>query len=360
MGALFKTFLCIAVVLLNTSCGAMLWPWSELWEGKNKPGEESYSPDTPAIEATETYYIALGGVAPGRDELVLTDDSGNLTNLSGSSLRFKSDTDMVGFLPRPGYDDFASGSGALIVPQKPGFAVATYYIDGILQGDQFLIIVPPQSLIQIMVAEAGAQLTSEAEVNSDFHVELTSESPTANGVGSVTRNRISLILPGLNFSLFGVNELEWFFAPPSSYFDAVITAKTGGVYQYSPVDPDNETYDTYTDAEARGFLDPSYHRAYDQAVITAAGIFSDTIGDTTNGSFGFFSPTEDEWKKILLAYNNSMINLPNGCGRSNDDFPSLDPIQLVIINDIWTYSDGRPSFVFIRSRESNDYAVIRY
>lgn len=358
---LIITLILVAVLTTTTSCEKMLWPWSELWKDDNKGGSstESSSPTTPAIEATATYSIALGGVAPGRDELILTDDNGNLLDLGTSRLRFESDTDVVGLLPRPDYNDFASGSGAQIVPQKVGFAVVTYYIDDVEQDDQLMVIVPPQSLIQMMVAEAGTQLADEAEIDSDSHVKLSSTSPTANGIGSVTRNRVDLISEDLDHSLFGVNEAAWLAYPPSSYYDSVITAESGGIYQYSPVDPSDPTHDIYTDAEARGFLDESHHRAYDQAVLSASYLFAEKTDDTTDGAFAFFSPTPDEWEVIEQVYANNMITIPAGCGFDDLDFPTFAPIQMLIHPDVWRYDDGRPAFIFIRSRDPLEYAVVK-
>lgn len=348
----------LVFLVFVTSCS--LWPWSELWNGDGSGnGGENYSPNTPAIEATATYSIALGGVAPGRDELVLFDGNGNQLDLAGSNLRFESSTDVVGLLPREGYENFADGSGALIIPQREGFAVVSYYIDDILQDDKFLVIVPPQTLIQIMVAEASTQLTQEADVGEDSHVQLTSDSPTANGIGSVTRNRVVAVFESGEYSLFNVNQTDWFADPPASYWNAVIEAKAGNIYQYSPVDPGDPSHYIYMDAEARGFLDVSLHRAYDQAVLSAAGIFSDNIKDATGGAFAFFSPDADEWKCIKTAFSNNMTKLPAGCGVTDDDFPRLSPIQIVILEDVWIYKDGRPAFVFIRSREPSDYAVVR-
>lgn len=354
------------LLLFTAGCDEVFWPWSELWNdggdsgggSSSSSGDEGYSPGTPAVEATDTYAIALGGVAPGRDELILTGEDGNLIGFSGSSLRFEADTDVVGFLPRPGFDDFASGGGAQIVPQRAGFAVVTYYIDDIAQDGRFLVIVPPQSLIQMTVAEAGTQLTDEAQLDEGLHVMLDSVSPTANALGSVTRNRVDMIYDEDDPSLFNADEDLWPIDPPASYFDAVITAESNGIYQYSPVSPYDPTNGIYLDAEARGFLDPSYHTAYDQAVLSAAYIFSDETEDTTGGAFAFYSPTEDEWEVIGEVYSNGMTAIPAGCGVSDSYFPALAPIQIIIIDGVWTYLDGRPAFVFIRSRDAREYAVV--
>lgn len=355
--------LLIISCLLLTSCAPLLYYGiSELLEDDKKGGEEAtgenYSPTTPVIEASSTYAVALGGVAPGRDELILIDASGNIKDFTDKSLEFRPDTDVVGLLPRPGYEDFATGSGAKIIPQRVGFTFITYYIDNIEQADRFLAIVPPQSLIQMSVAEGSTQLTQEAEIENSSHVKLTSVSPTGDALGAVTRNRVDAIGFSGNYYLFGVNQVEWDIDPPASHYDSVILADNGGLYQYSPVDPANPAHKTFTDAEARSFLDPAYHRAYDQAVLTSAYIFSNKTADPTGDAFAFFSPTEEEYEKILLAYSNNMVGLPEGCGVSDEDFPEFAPIQILILPNVWTYTDGRPSFVFIRSRESTEYAVV--
>ena len=354
----------LLLLIFSASCADMLWPWSELWKNKNKGGtaaadSETYSPTTPAIEGTTRYAIALGGVAPGRDELIITGDAGETINFGGSELSFSVDNDVIGLLPRPGYGDFASGSGAQIIPQKVGQSVVSYSVDGIEEEDQFLVIVPPQSLIQMMVSEASTQLTDEATVGGDYHVELTSSSATGNAIGYVTRNRVDIIGETEIHSLFGVDENDWDSNPTASYYDSVITAVSGGVYQYSPVDPSNPAHETYENAEARGFLDSSYHRAYDQAVLTSAGVFAGTISDPTGTAFGFFSPTSDQWEEIELAYQFALFDLTNGCGFTDSDFSELAPIQILVLPAVWTYEDGRPAFVFIRSKGPLEYAVVK-
>lgn len=352
----------LALLPLNTSCAALLG--YEIYKALDGDGgggdnEDPFSPTTPVIEATKTYSIALGGVAPGRDELVIVDESGNIMNLGSSELTFKSDTDVVGFLPRPDYDDFASGSGTRIVPQETGFAFVSYYIDGIAQDERFLVIVPPQTLIQMMMGEANKQVTSEAEVDGNHHVKLDSVSETADAIGAVTRNRVKMIQSGsFNHSVFDVDEYAWGLDPLGSYYDSVITANNGTIYQYSPVDPADPTHDTYTNAEARDFLDSSLHRGYDQAVLSAAYIFSEETPDPTGGAFAFYSPTSEEWVKIQQAYDNNMVSLPVGCGIEDADFPNFDYIQIVILTKTWEYPDGRPAFVFIRERSAGDYVVV--
>lgn len=359
-----KFVICFALVgaLFTTSCDPFMAYQIYEWAhgdggGDDGEGANSYSPTTPAIEATETYAIAIGGVAPGRDELILNDKNGKLIDFAGHKLDFKADSSAVSFQPRPTFEDFTSGSGAKIIPQNVGVATISYTLDDVEQSDKFTAIVPPQSLIQMMVAEANQQLTEEAQLENSNHVKLTSVSPTATAIGAVTRNRILRTDAGPDYSLFGVDETMWLKNPPDSYFEAVITAAINGIYQYSPVDPSDPNNKTYTNAEARQFLEPNDHRAYDQAVISAAHIFTDETVDPTNGAFGFFSPTIDEWVVIKLAQDNNMIILPPNCGMSDDDFPEFAPIQLLILPNVWKYADGRPSFIFIRTKEITDPAV---
>ena len=211
-----------------------------------------------------------------------------------------------------------------------------------------------------MMGEASKQVTNEAEVGGDHHVLLTSVSETADAIGAVTRNRVDLINSGsYDYSVFNVDQYAWGIEPVGSYYDAVITAESSGIYQYSPVDPSDPTHETYINAESRGFLDASLHRGYDQPRLSSSYIFSNNTPDPTNGAFAFYSPTEDEWEKIELGYANNMATLPVGAGVSDSDFPHYDYIQIVVLSKVWDYPDGRPSFVFIREREQSDYAAVK-
>jgi len=318
-----------------------------------------YSPQIPAIEATATYKIAIGGVASGRNELVIFDEYNNILNLRGRALSFEVEgEDVVELVPRDGYQDFASGSGALIRPKKPGYAVIKYLIDGTRQEDEFLVIVPPQSIIQMMVAEAARQITDEADVDENNHVRLTSRSNTAEAIGFVARNRVKITYENDDLSLFDVDSNLWKSDPPASYFDAVIYAHNEDIYQYSPVDPSDPTHGIFEDAATRDGLDESFHRAYDQAVLTAADIFSESIDDPTGGAFAFFSPTEEEWSCILDLYTQQGTNIPPSCGFTDSDFPSLAPIELFVPRDIWRYKDGMPSFVFARQKGNSEGPVV--
>lgn len=352
----------IALLLFVSSCKDPLWPLSELWKGNhNSSGDPgtTYSPTTPAIEGTATYAIALGGVAPGRDELVIMDATGTPTDFTDKDLELTADNDVVGLTPRPGFTDFSDGSGALIVPQKVGIATVSYTIDGEAQTDKFTVVVPPQSLIQMIIAEAAMPITYEAQVGDDSHVKLSSVSPTAEGIAAVTRNRVEMLEEGADLDLFAVDKLAWVDITPGSHYDAVITAQESGYFQYAPVDPLDPGHDIYINAEDRNFLDPSYHRAYDQAVITAAKIYANLISDPTGEAFAFYTPDEIEWLAILSIYGTHSPVVLEETGTSDNEFPTLAPIQIYIDSDVWTFEDTRPAFVFIRSKGPLDEAVVR-
>jgi hypothetical protein len=111
------------------------------------------------------------------------------------------------------------------------------------------------------------------------------------------------------------------------------------------------------DAEQRKLMSGDELIAYDQAVLTAAGIFNGDTEDTTTGAFAFRSPTPEEWNSIAQAWTIHSYDLPSGAGWSDASFPAFAPIQILIHPDVWTYDDGRPSFVFARMRTSTDAAV---
>jgi hypothetical protein len=94
-------------------------------------------------------------------------------------------------------------------------------------------------------------------------------------------------------------------------------------------------------------------------VLSAAHLFSNNTPDPTGGAFAFYSPTSEEWTKIQQGFDNNMVSLPVGTGVSDDDFPHYDYIQILILSKVWKYPDGRPSFVFIRERNTGDYVVVQ-
>lgn len=310
-----------------------------------------------AIEGRTRYAIALGGVAPGRDVLVLFDAQGQPRDFSSHTLTFTvSDATVLGLLPRPAFADFRSGSGAQLIPQHPGSAAIHYAVDDIKQPEQFAAIVPPQRLIQILIGEARGVMRQEAEI-VDGVVTLTSRSPTAEALAAVIRNRITLITASQQPGLFAANASDFARDPPTSAYDAVIAAQQFGVFQFAPVDPDDFSHESYRNAEARAFLDGPTQFAYDQAVLTAAGIFDGSISDPTRGAFAFRTPSSEEAACLAQAIATQELTLPAGCGPGDSNFPALAPVQVLIHPDVALLDDGLPAFVFYRPRSPTTPAV---
>lgn len=331
----------LAAAALLSSCYS---PWSLLF-----PDDD----DDREIEYTTKFSLAIGGVMPGRDELVIFDDFGYARDLSGTVFSCTPDKDIVQIQPRPGNDTFADGSGVLLVPTREGVATVSCFVDGVATRDTYKVIVSPQNLIQILVAEAGGQLFDEGD-KQDGRVKLTSESPTGDAVAAVIRNRTKLIEEEDNPSLFNANYDLFYEDPDASYYDAVIMAPG----QFSPTSDLDINYLIFTAAEDRNFLDEDRHDAYDQAVLTAAGIFSEETKDPTNGAFAFRSPSAEEWVLIDDALKTEAAALPDGCGVRDSDYPALAPVQILILNSTWKYEDGRPAFIFVRKMPGVEPAVI--
>lgn len=307
------------------------------------------------IEATSKFMLAIGGVLSGRDELVIHDTSGNIRDFSGHELVCSADDDIVILKARPGYTSQAAGSGVQIVATDPGVTAIRCKVDGTELEDVYEVTIPPQNLIQILVAEAGQQLIAEADIDSTNNaVRLDSSSPTGNALGSVIRNRVELINQQKDPALFAADPNEYDAAPPASYYDAVILAKD----QFSPTDPKDLSYGVFDDAQDRDFLSGDWVTAYDQAVLTAAWIFNGDITDSTGGAFAFRSPTAGEWSTILSAWTTFSMEVPEDSGFTDADFPGLAPIQLLICPDVWKYDGSRPSFIFARRRTLADFAVV--
>lgn len=330
-----------------------------LFEGLTGSSSDDRPSAEPArvIEPAEKYSLAIGGVAPGRDELVIYDGSGDIRDFSGQTLACTADDDIVIVRPRPGFETAAEGSGVGLIATAPGVTAIRCAVDGIAMEDAYEVTIPPQMLIQILIAEAGQQIDDEAQLGWDAwggSVLLNSSSPTGNAIGQVIRNRIELINSRDNPALFNADESDYDYNPPASYYDAVIMADG----QFSPVDPDDPTYDIFDSTQDRNFLDDEWLVAYDQAVLTAAGVFNGDTDDTTAGAFAFRSPTDDEWDAIAQAWTLHHSDIPDGAGFSDETFPSLAPIQILIHPDVWTYGDGRPAFVFARRRTEDVPAVV--
>jgi len=305
-----------------------------------------------AIEPTKSFSLAVGGVHPGRDELVIYDEMDHERDLSDHQLDCLTNSDVLQIEARPDFDSYAAGDGVLLVAVAPGNATVTCLIDGVDLPDAYKVTIAPQRLIQILIAEAGTQINDESSFK-DGVVTLESSSPTGNAIGAVIRNRINLIEANEMPNLFNVDYDTFNANPSASYYDSVISAPG----QFAPTNPSDPQNKIFSDAQDRNFLDGDWRDAYDQAVLTAAGIYNAEIVDPTGGAFAFFSPTEEQWSIIGQAQINSAPELPEGCGVSNESFPAFAPLQIVIVEGIWTYEDKRPAFVFIRHRTENQPAV---
>ena len=322
-------------------------------------GGEDDGPDARpnrVVEPTDKFALAVGGVASGRDELVIY-DGGRARDFGDSVLECTADDeDMLLIRVRPGFESQAAGSGVRMIALEPGVTAVRCKLDGNDLEDIYEVTVPPQLLIQILVAEAGGQLYDEAELDADFEkdvVVLGSSSPTAEALGSVIRNRVDRIENRDNPSLFNADEELYDSNPPSSFYDAVIMADG----QFSPTDPDDPNNDLFEDAQDRNFLEDEWLVMYDQAVFTAAGIFNRDIDDNTMGAFAFRSPTESEWGNLKDSCSPAIYFIPDGSGYTESSFPVFSPIQVLIHPGVWHFNDGRPAFIFARARTEADPAV---
>lgn len=351
--------LCLFIALNLTACGALLPSFLQSSnDDTNAASDESPLPsDTPAISPTLRFALPLGGVAPGRDELVLYADDDTVRDLQGHTLRlFVEPTDIIGFTVRPGADDYADGSGARITPLAVGTAMVRATIDRTPQPERYAVIVPPQSLVQVLIGEARGVLAKDATV-VDGVVTLDSRSVVGEAIGAVIRNRIALIDAAQRPGLFAADPIIYNRDDPAAHYDAVITAQTFSLYQFSPVHPDDPSHEAYTLAEARQFLPPRDQIAYDQAALTAAGIFDGAIADPTNGAFGFRTPTTAEYDCLQEALRTQPSTLLAACGPMDTNFPALAPIQILIHPEVRLLADGRPAFVFYRTRNAGDPVV---
>ncbi|MFH0800048.1 MAG: hypothetical protein V2A66_07715 [Pseudomonadota bacterium] len=351
-----RVFVRLGIIIVLLSTTACWNPFKNPFASSSGSSSPSTEPGR-VIEATAKYSLAIGGVAPGRDEVVIYDASGDISDFGSRTLACAADSQIVFLRNRPGFDTPAAGSGVQVVAVEPGVTAVRCTLDGDAVGGVYEITVPPQNLIQILVAEAGAQLSAEAKIDSSSGsdaVALDSVSKTGDAIGSVIRNRIDKINIAKNPSLFSADPKAYDADAPVSYYDAVIEAAG----QFSPVDPKDSSHAIFDKAQDRNFLDGDYVVAYDQAVIIAAGIFNGDISDSTGGSFAFRSPTAEEWTSVESAWTMLLSQVPADAGFSDATFPDLAPIQILIQPDVWKYPDGRPSFIFARSRTAADYAVV--
>ncbi len=224
--------------------------------------------------------------------------------------------------------------------------------------DQVNTITPPQAMIQILVAEARGQLATEAHLKDD-NVSVGSISATGEAIASVIKNRVMRLQDGADPALFEVDGAAFASHPPDSEYEAVIEATRDGSYQFSPIHPDNTNHQLYIDAAQRANLSDDELLAYDQAVMSAAFIFGGGVSDPTEGAFAFFSPTKTQYDAIEAALLSETKELDPATGISDDNFPALAPIQILILSKINEVPDeDYPAFVFIRSRTDIQPAVV--
>lgn len=325
-------------------------PYTSLFDSDDD--DTSQSPtvtDQATVEPTAKFALAMGGVAPGRDELVVD-------GLVTADLQLSATDPIVGFMQRKGFATFAEGSGAQLIPQKEGKTTVHYRIGGVEASTVYAVTIPPQTLIQVLIGEARGQITKEVTVTNNA-VALTSRSITAETIASVVRNRVQLSDAKNNPGLFEADPVQYALGGDAAKYDAVITATQFGTYQFSPVDPNDPSHDHFKNAEARSFLDASVLAAYDQSVLSAAQIFDGTRSDPTGGAFGFRTPTADEGLCLELAAKTATPTLAATCDDPDARFPAFAPVQVLIHPQVPRLSDNRPAFIYYRARTITEPAV---
>lgn len=294
--------------------------------------------------------LGLGGLGEGMDEIQI-DPAFILLNLTND------DPDLFSLEPLEGYASFTEGNGARVIPERVGIGYVTPIISG-RTWDPIQVTIPPQELVQILIGEARGPLDDEATVEDDV-VKVSSVSVTGDAVGAVIRNRIALINETGSPGLFLADPDAYESDPPASYYQAVIEANNGTIYQFSPVAPDDPSHDAYESAANRNSLEEDLLAAYDQAVLTAADIFNEETEDPTGGAFAFYSPTEAEYEILQASLLARDLDLPEDGGASDANFPALAPVQILVLPGIAPshISDDVPSFVFVRTRSTAEPAV---
>ncbi len=354
----------ICLVIISALTAGCYNPFSNIWDMFGGGGSESEADERPSFlptrveNPTEKLLLAVGGVPAGRDEIIIYDSNDQPRDLAGSTLVCLSDSDIVKVLPRPGFDTEAAGSGVRIVPVSAGVAAITCTLNSEDLGNTYEVTVPPQSLVQILFAEARGIMPGEATLEEDGEegeVAGDSRSPTAEALGSVIRNRIWFTNSKDKLELFGADPDNYDADPPESYYDSIIMAEG----QFAPTDPADSNHEAFLDAEQRIFLEGDDIIAYDQAVLTAGGIFNGDIEDNTTGAFAFFTPTAEQWAQLALAWSLYYQILPDGAGVADISYPGFSPVQVLIHPDVPNGDGGIPAFVFIRMRTDTDYAVVK-
>ena len=335
----------ICLLSLSLGCGLNIAPG---------PEDPAALPATEPLQfAYDTYMpLALGGVLPGWDQIQI------------DSLQ---PADQVDIVIEPAVlasslaiVDDGSAITYQITPHQAGIGKINYRINGILQNETIKLVVPPQAMIQVAMGEARSIIPQEVTTDTEGRVTKDSESPTAQALLSVVRNRIAIIEAEQAPYLFVVSSGAFAQADLAERYSLVIEANNGTTYQFSPVNPSDPSYPAYAQAADRAQLSlTSRILTYDQSVLTAAQIFDDSLADNTEGAFGYYSPTATQYQNLLSGLNST--TLPTGIGTSDSQFPALAPIQILLLSDISPQSFDKtlPSFVLIGARSPQESAVIQ-
>jgi len=317
------------------------------------------SPSTDAIPSASPLQftfdakmkLALGGTLPGWDQLLIE----GLEPSDEVKLEISPDGILEGHI----IDATTNTITFQMSPLQAGIAQVKYRINGALQDKTIKVVIPPQEMIQVLMGEARSIIPQEITKDSEGRVDRNSASFTAQALLSVVRNRMKMIEEQNQPSLFVVDENDFVQASLAQRYRLIIEAHRHSIYQFSPVDSSDPSHSAYLAAAQRSGLSTSRLYTYDQALITAADIFDESLEDNTQKSFGFYSPTQTEYENLLTGLHTTQ--LPEDAGRSDDTFPSLAPIQILILGEIsgQTFDANLPSFVFVKSRSPTEDAVLK-
>jgi hypothetical protein len=336
-----------ALIFLSASLGLSFVTSGCVFDGSDGGGAGGGGATKRERDVSGKLAVALGGSGPGLDTIVIDQPF--------TTLDFQNDDPDL-------FDLEVDSNTARVLPKDSGIGYVTPVINGHAL-EPVEVTIPPQRLIQILIGEARGELTREATTETTSGGEGVtpgSVSVTGDAVGAVVRNRIDLINDGGSPSLFLADPGDYGSDPPVSYYDAVIEASNGSIYQFSPVKPGDPSHDAYLKAEAREDLDSGLLIAYDQASLTAAAVFNGDAfkeGDPTGGAFAFYSPNDSQNALIQEALKSNTKTLPEGCGTSDANFPAFAPVQVLVLKEVAVSGGGIPSFVFVRSRSNIEAAV---
>lgn len=338
-----KIFIVLFLLLLS-ACGGM--------SGTDSTNNDAIPAASPLqFNFDEKMKLAIGGTLTGWDQLLIN----NLGPTDSVTLVFEPEGIATGTI----VDSNSNSITFKITPEKAGIAQLKYQINGVLQSKVIKVVIPPQEMIQVLMGEARSIIPQEITKDSEGRVDRNNASFTAQALLSVVRNRIKLMEERDEPSLFVVDSDEFVAADLAERYRLVIEANRNGIYQFSPVNPSDPSYSAYSTAAQRTGLSTSRMLVYDQALLTAADVFDESLSDNTQNSFGFYSPTKSEYENLLTGLDST--ELPEDVGRSDSTFPSLAPIQILILENIspQTFDAELPSFVFVKSRSSTDKAVVK-